>query len=245
MFDHYDWLVSKGVQLPSSVEMIGLLQATQAANTRNLMVKQGWIAVQSPGRWHIKDLRSQSRIVEDAILTRAVNVQPKDWPIELFVVDSGEFVRVDKEDVESGDLGTMQMNVLSYIHKKHGFTKEALLRMDENIITIKHVIRLSNGEEQDWMVVDAYDIEKNKDLSMKMNLALMEAGLTRNNGEFYHKRLNSADPNAEYQASVDKATRALQGMVDPAVKVIPEKEFGRDDRSVIYIQTPKESSDFF
>lgn len=243
MMENYDWLESKGIRLPSRVEMIDLVRQVQTANVRNILVKQGWIAVQSPGRWHIKDMRAQSHTIQDAILSRSVSIKDGDWPIEVFIVDTGEFIRIEKEDLED-DLGRKQVQVLSYIRNKHGFTKEALLKTDENLVTFKHVIRMINGESQDWMVVDAYDLEGNPDLSMKFNIALMEAGLNKSGGEFYEKRLSENDPHFDYKSSVDKVSSSLKQMVDPKTKIIPEKEFGRDDRSIIYIQTPKAINDF-
>ncbi len=241
MLDNYDWLESKGWKLPSRVEMIGLVRQVQTANVRNMLVKQGWIAVQSPARWHVKDYRNQARIIQDTLLLRKVNIRPTDYPIEIFTVDTDQVDLIELQDLEEHGLTASfdHREVLSHFRTKHGFKKESLLNMAEHLVTFKRVMRTISGQSSDWIVADAYDLETDKDLQMKFNLAFMEAGLSKESHGYYQRQLSQDNPDQEYVSIVAKVENSIKQMVDPNVKIITEKEYGRDDRSVIYIQTPK------
>lgn len=238
MLEHYDWLVTKGWRLPSKIEMRSLVNKSQVANVRNILVKQGWIAIQSPSLWHIRDMRSQAQTIQDAIMSREVNVTDRDWPIEVFIVDTGDFVRIDRDELED-DLSTKQIQVLAYIRKKHGFTKEALRNMSEYLVTFKHILKIENGQSHDYIIADSYGLVGDKDLQMKFNVAFMEAGMNMEDHGYYRKQLSQDNPNGDYQETVAKIDQSIKQMVDPKVQVIAEKEYGRDDRSVIYVQIPK------
>lgn len=241
MLDNYDWLESKGWKLPSRVEMIGLVRQVQTANVRNILVKQGWIAVQSPSRWHLRNFREQARMVQDTLLLRKVNIRDSDYPIQLFTVDTDQVDIISFEDLHDDKLTASfeRGTVLSHFRTKHGFNKKALLNMAEHLVTFKHVIRLENGQHQDWIVADAYDLATDKDLLLKFNLAFMEAGMSKESQGYYQKKLSEHNPIEDYKNIVSKIEGAIKHMVDPGIKVLVEKEYGRDDRSVIYVQTPK------
>jgi len=113
---------------------------------------------------------------------------------------------------------------------------KAFLNMSEHLISFKNITKMNSDGHTDWIIADAYDLAGDKDLIMKFNLACMEAGMSKESIGFYKKMISD---NNEYKNIVNKVKEALKQMVDPAVKVILEKEFNRDDRSVISIQTPK------
>jgi len=236
MLEHVDWLEAKGYQVPSSVKIMEELSKHQSANIRNILVKQGWLAIQSPARWHVRDIQGQAKQIEDAIHSRKVRIRPNDFPIELFQVDTDIMVRIDQEEFnESGITENMtRPQLYSWLHSKHGITKEALLNMQENVVMLREVMRKVNGEFQYWIVADAYDLVSEEDLLMKFRLALIESGLHKDD-EIYDKQLNPNDPNGDYKRLVEKISNSLKQMVGPEINVITENEFGRDDRSAIYI----------
>jgi hypothetical protein len=119
----------------------------------------------------------------------------------------------------------------------HKLKREAFLNMSEHLISFKNITKMNHGEHTDWIIADAYDLAEDKDLIMKFNLACMEAGMNKESIGFYQKMISDSN---EYINVVNKVAEALKQMVDPEVKVILEKEFNRDDRSVISIQTPKD-----
>ena len=245
MLEHIDWLVSKGYELPSSVEMMGEISKHQTANVRNILVKQGWIVIQRPHIWHVRSIPDQANKVEDAVLSGKVKVKNQDYPIEIFEVDTHKMVKVDKEQLYNTGISEemTRPQIFGWLRKKHGFTKEALRNMQENVVMFKQVVRNVSGDMQHWIIVDAYDISNDKDLAIKFNLTLMECGFKKD-GEFYDRQLNHDNPNQEYQQLIEKIAHTFKQMVGPAIEVIPEKEFGRDDRSAIYVAQKKETDDF-
>ncbi len=147
---------------------------------------------------------------------------------------------IEKENLEEyGITASLDKHeILSSLRSKHGFKKESLLNMSENLVTFKKIIKVENGRSEEWIIADSYDLMENKDLQMKFNVAFMESGMQQESLGFYQKKLSDHDPDTEYHDIVMHIDNSVRQMLDPSIKLITEKEFGRNDRSAIYVQTP-------
>lgn len=110
---------------------------------------------------------------------------------------------------------------------------------EEHIVSLRHIHRFVDNQRQDWIIVDLYDLDREPDLSIKLKLALVEAGMTRQNSGYYEKHLTNPDPNHQYREVVEKLTASFKSMIEIPTQVVAEKEFGRDDRDSIIIRYRK------
>lgn len=226
ILDHYDWLVSKGAKLPSTIEIRDKIKAKMGEDIRNLLARQGWIAIHTPTHWIVGSLSSSGKAIEDAILSGTVSLRPSDYPIEILDLSRGQQTKIDEDELKDrGIVASMKP-----------FNTEKTRRTSDFLIHCTHSFKINGDSKRDFVNFDMYDLLADADLSTKLKLALVENGMHSDSPGYYNKELTDHDKDSQYNYVVNQVFKSFKEMIkDPLVAVSLESPNSRTDRHNIYI----------
>lgn len=228
MLEHYDWLIKKGYNLPSTESIRENIKKGMGETAAFELVKQNWVRIHTPSHYIVFDINRSGNLIRDAILVREVNLRPSDYPINITELRRNQQFQFDEEEIkDKGIEAKLKMKTIEgQISSRH----------EEYYVNATQVFRLSSDGERPVMCLDIYDILRNEEVANNFRIAMVENGFHRENNGLYVKSLPQHDFSSAYLSLIGKVVDSFKSIKGSNFEMVGvESVHGRKDKHTITI----------